>query len=145
LKNSLAKISLFILIGVIIFGCNTTKRVPTGKSLLTNNTIYVDGKKNNVEEIFNQLYQKQNSTLLGYRLRLNIFNLAKQKTDSIYRAKFTYNPKRYNRKVKWLSKKQVKRLGQSFWYAGIHNFLRKTGEVPIILYLVVTSKYPRLK
>jgi outer membrane protein assembly factor BamA len=140
LKNSLAKISLFILIGVIIFGCNTTKRVPTGKSLLTNNTIYVDGKKNNVEEIFNQLYQKQNSTLLGYRLRLNIFNLAKQKTDSIYRAKFTYNPKKYNRKVKWLSKKQVKRLGQSFWYAGIHNFLRKTGEVPIILDTVSSKK-----
>lgn len=140
MKNSLAKISLFILIGVIIFGCNTTKRVPTGKSLLTNNTIYVDGKKNNVEEIFNQLYQKQNSTLLGYRLRLNIFNLAKQKTDSIYRAKFTYNPKKYNRKVKWLSKKQVKRLGQSFWYAGIHNFLRKTGEVPIILDTVSSKK-----
>jgi hypothetical protein len=88
LKNRLTKISLFLLIGVIIFGCNATKRVPTGKSLLTNNTIYVDGKKNNGEDIFNQLYQKQNSSLLGYRLRLNIFNLAKEKTDSIYRAKF---------------------------------------------------------
>jgi outer membrane protein assembly factor BamA len=140
LKNSLTKISLFIVIGVILFGCNATKKVPNGKSLLTNNTIYVDGKKNNVEEVFNQLYQKQNSTILGYRLRLNIFNLAKEKTDSIYRAKFANNPKKYNRKVKWLSKKQVKRLGQSFWYTGVHNFLRKTGEAPIILDTLSTKK-----
>ena len=92
MKNSITKISLFILIGVIIFGCNTTKRVPNGKSLLTKNDIVVDGKKNNVEDVFNQLYQKQNSAILGYRLRLNIYNLAKQKTDSIYRAKFANNP-----------------------------------------------------
>jgi outer membrane protein assembly factor BamA len=140
LKNSLTKISLFILIGVIIFGCNTTKRVPNGKSLLTKNNIYVDGKKDNDEEIFNQLYQKQNTSILGYRLRLNIYNLAKEKTDSIYKAKFIKNPKKYARKVKWLSKKQVKRLGQSFWYSGIHNFLRKTGEPPVILDTISTKK-----
>lgn len=140
MENSLTKISLFILIGVIIFGCNTTKRVPNGKSLLTKNDIYVDGKKDNAEAVFNQLYQKQNTSILGYRLRLNIYNLAKQKTDSIYRAKFTNNPKKYYRKVKWLSKKQVKRLGESFWYSGIHNFLRKTGEAPVILDTLSTKK-----
>lgn len=143
MKNSITKISLFILIGVIIFGCNTTKRVPNGKSLLTKNDIIVDGKKNNVEDVFNQLYQKQNTSILGYRLRLNIYNLAKEKTDSIYKAKFTNNPKKYNRKVKWFSKKQVKRLGQSFWYAGVHNFLRKTGEAPVILDTVSTKKSVR--
>jgi outer membrane protein assembly factor BamA len=140
LKNSITKISLFILIGLIIFGCNTTKRVPDGKSHLTKNNIFVDGKKNNVEDVFNQLYQKQNSAILGYRLRLNIFNLAKEKTDSIYRAKFVNNPKKYNRKANWLSKKQVKRLGESFWYSGIHNFLRKTGEAPVILDTISTQK-----
>ena len=140
MKKSITKISLFILTGLIIFGCNTTKRVPEGKSLLTKNKIVVDGKKDNSDDVFNQLYQKQNSSILGYRLRLNIYNLAKQKTDSIYRAKFTNNPKKYFRKVKWLSKKQVKRLGESFWYSGIHNFLRKTGEAPIILDTVSTKK-----
>lgn len=140
MKNSITKISLFILIGLIIFGCNTTKRIPEGKSLLTKNNIIVDGKKNNVEDVFNQLYQKQNSSILGYSLRLNIYNMAKQKTDSIYRAKFANNPKKYNRKVKWLSKKQVKRLGESFWYSGVHNFLRKTGEAPVILDTVSTKK-----
>ena len=140
MKNSITKISLFILIGIIFFGCNTTKRVPQGKSLLTKNDILVDGKKNKVEDVFNQLYQKQNSSILGYRLRLNIFNLAKQNTDSIYKAKFNKNPKKYERKSKWLSKKQVKRLGRSFWYSGIHNFLRKTGEAPVIIDTVSTKK-----
>ncbi|WP_293895731.1 BamA/TamA family outer membrane protein [Flavobacterium sp.] len=143
MKKSITKISLFILIGLIIFGCNTRKRVPDGKSLLTKNNIIVDGKKNTDEDVFNQLYQKQNSSILGYRLRLNIYNLAKQKTDSIYRAKFANNPKKYFRKVKWLSKKQVKRLGESFWYSGIHNFLRKTGEAPVILDTLSTKKSVR--
>ncbi len=143
MKNSLTKISLFILIGTIILGCNTTKKVPNGKSLLTKNNIYVDGKKNNVEDVFNQLYQKQNTSILGYHLRLNLYNLAKEKTDSIYRAKFIKDPKKYFRKVKWLSKKQVKRLGQSFWYSGIHDFLRKTGEAPVILDTVSAHKSQR--
>jgi len=140
LKKSITKISLFILIGLILFGCNTTKRVPNGKSLLSKNDIYVDDKKNNLEDVFNQLYQKQNSTLLGYKLRLNIYNLAKQKTDSIFRAKYINNPEKYKRKAKLLSKKQVKRLGESFYYTGVHDFLRETGEAPIILDTASTRK-----
>ena len=93
----------------------------------------MEDKKDKNEEVFNQLYQKQNTALLGFPLRLNIYNLAKEKTDSIYRAKYINNPKKYARKAKWLSRKQVKRLGQSFWYSGIHNFLKKTGEAPILL------------
>ena len=140
MKNSITKISLFILIGVIIFGCNTTKKVPDGRRLLTKNQIIVDGKAEKNDDIENQLYQKVNSSILGYRLRLNIFNLAKEKTDSIYRAKFTNNPKKYYQKAKWLSKKQIKRLGESFWYSGVHNFLRKTGEPPVILDTMSTRK-----
>jgi len=140
LKNSITKISLFILTGLIIFGCNTTKRVPDGKRLLNKNDIYVDGKKDNSEDIFNQLYQKQNTSILGYHLRLNIYNLAKPKSDSLFKAKMIKNPQRYYRKAKWLSKKQVKRLGESFLYSGKDNFLRKTGEAPVILDTTSTRK-----
>jgi hypothetical protein len=140
LTKNITKISLFILIGLLLFGCDATKRVPNGKSLLTKNDIHIDGKKNNIEDVSNQLYQKQNSTFLGYKLRLNIYNLAKQNTDSIFRAKFTNNPEKYNRKVKWLSKKQVKRLGESFFYSGIHDFLKSTGEAPVILDTLSTRK-----
>lgn len=85
------------------------------------------------ENVSNQLYQKPNSTLLGYRLRLNLYNLANLNPDSTYQAKFTANPGKLKRKSKWLSEKQVNRLGKSFWYHGIHDFLKKTGEPPVIL------------
>ena len=134
------KILFIILFTLLLFGCNSTKRIPDGKKLLVNNTIEVDDKKEKSEDVVNQLYQKQNSSLLGYKLRLNIYNLAKQKTDSIYKAKFTNNPEKYYRKAKWLSRKQVKRLGESFWYSGIHKFLIKTGEAPIILDTASTKK-----
>jgi hypothetical protein len=101
--------------------------------LLTKNEILVDAKKESSEEVTNQLYQKPNSSILGYRLRLNIFNLASPNPDSIYKAKFIKNPEKYTQLAKWLSKKQVDRLGKSFYYSGIHSFLKKTGEAPVIL------------
>lgn len=140
MKNRFTKISLFILIGLLIVACNTTKRVPDGKRLLLKNEIAVDDKSSKDENVFNQLYQKPNSSILGYRLRLNLYNLARQNTDSIYKAKFLKDPKKYYRKSKWLSKKQVNRLGHSFWYEGIHNFLKKTGEAPVILDTISTKK-----
>ena len=133
MRNQTTKISLFILIAVIISACNSLRRVPNGKMLLTKNEILVDGKKESNEDITNQLYQKSNSSLFGYRLRLNIFNLASPNPDSIFKAKFIKNPEKYNAMAKWLSKKQVGRLGKSFYYSGIHTFLKKTGEAPVIL------------
>jgi len=140
LRNQTTKISLFILIAVIISACNSLRRVPNGKLLLTKNEILVDGKKESNEDVTNQLYQKPNSSLLGYRLRLNIFNLASPNPDSIYKAKFIKNPEKYTAMAKWLSKKQVDRLGNSFYYSGIHNFLKKTGEAPIILDQKITDR-----
>ncbi len=133
MRNQTTKISLFILIAVIISACNSLRRVPNGKLLLTKNEILVDGKKESNEDVTNQLYQKPNSSLLGYRLRLNIYNLASPNPDSIYKAKFIKNPEKYTAMAKWLSKKQVDRLGKSFYYSGIHSFLKKTGEAPVIL------------
>lgn len=140
MKKISTKISLFILIGIIISACNAEKRVPDGKQLLLSNQILVNGKKVNDEDVHNQLYQKPNSTLLGYRLRLNLYNLANLNPDSTYQAKFTNNPGKYERKAKWLSAKQVDRLGKSFWYHGIHEFLKKTGEPPVIIDTAKTTK-----
>lgn len=133
MKYSIAKISLFILITILISACNTLKKVPAGKSLLAKNEIIVNGKNNNKDEIVTQIIQQPNSSILGYNLRLNMFNLAKDNTDSIFRAKYTKDPEKYKRKAKWLSKKQVDRLGKSFWYSGIHSFLRTTGEPPVVI------------
>ncbi|EIA09658.1 BamA/TamA family outer membrane protein [Flavobacterium frigoris] len=135
------KIAAFILIATLISACNAEKRVPDGKQLLTKNQITVNGKATKEENIFNQLYQKPNSTLLlGYRLRLNLYNLANLNPDSTYQAKFTNNPGKYERKSKWLSAKQVDRLGKSFWYHGIHDFLKTTGEPPVTIEKEKTDK-----
>ena len=141
LKKILTKISLFILIGIIISACDAEKRVPAEKKLLTKNEILVDGKKTKDEIAFNQLYQKPNSTLfLGYKLRLHLYNLANLNPDSTYQAKFDNNPGKYERKSKWLSAKQVDRLGKSFWYHGIHDFLKRTGEPPVLMDSSKTTK-----
>ena len=133
MKKISTKITAFILIAIFICACNAVKRVPEGKLLLTKNEIKVNDKSTKEEIVFNQLYQKPNTTFLGYRLRLNLYNLANLNPDSTYQAKFTNNPGKYERKSKWLSAKQVDRLGQSFWYHGIHDFLKKTGEPPVII------------
>ncbi|MGH2665773.1 BamA/TamA family outer membrane protein [Flavobacterium sp.] len=133
MNNSTAKISLFILIATLISACNVVKKVPDSKYLLTKNEIFINDKKNSQEDVLAQIIQQPNTSILGYKLRLNMYNLAKNNTDSIFRAKYTANPEKYKRKIKWLSKKQVDRLGKSFWYSGWHNFLRKTGEPPVII------------
>ncbi|MFV8367054.1 BamA/TamA family outer membrane protein [Flavobacterium sp. XS1P27] len=133
MKKTSTKITAFILIAILICACNAVKRVPDGKLLLTKNEITVNDKTIKDENVFNQLYQKPNSTLLGYRLRLNLYNLANLNPDSTYQAKFTNNQEKFRRKSKWLSEKQVNRLGKSFWYHGIHDFLKKTGEPPVII------------
>lgn len=140
MRNPVAKISLFILTGIIITACDAVKRVPDGKKLLTDNTIFVNDEKEGAEKINDLLYQKPNTSILGYRLRLNLYNLANLKHDSVYQSKFIKNPEKYRRKSKLLSAKQVNRLGESFWYAGIHNFLRDSGEPPVIIDRKSTDK-----
>ena len=140
MKKISTKIAAFILIATIIAACNTVKRVPDGKNLLTKNKILVNGKASKDENVINQLYQKPNSSILGNHLRLNLFNLANPNPDSTYQAKFTNNPRKKERKSKWLSAKQVDRLGKSFWYHGIHDFLKKTGEPPVVIDTIETKK-----
>ncbi|AWA31408.1 hypothetical protein HYN48_05745 [Flavobacterium magnum] len=133
LRHAFAKIALIIILGMIYSGCDAVKRVPKGKSLLIDNNITVNGEKYKSGVVNDLLYQKPNSSILGYRFRLNLYNLAKKNPDSSYKAKFLNHPKKYARQVKLLSAKQVARKGQSFWYFGVHNFLKKIGEAPVII------------
>ncbi|OXA90629.1 translocation and assembly module lipoprotein TamL [Flavobacterium hibernum] len=140
MKKNSTKIIAFILIATFICACNAVKRVPDGKNLLVKNNILVNGKATNDETASNQMYQKPNGTLLGYRLRLNLYNLANLNPDSTYQAKFKNHPGKYERMSKILSAKQVDRLGQSFYYKGIHEFLKSTGEPPVIIDTAKTKK-----
>lgn len=133
MNNFSTKISIFIIIAALISACNVVKKVPTNKSLLTKNKLEVNGKNINDEKLTSLIVQQPNSSILGFKLRLHLYNLAKENTDSLFKAKYINNPKKYIRQSKWLSKKQVDRLGKSFWYSGVHTFLKKTGEPPVIL------------
>ncbi|WP_051951362.1 BamA/TamA family outer membrane protein [Flavobacterium sp. ASV13] len=140
MKNNSTKITAFILIATLICACNAVKRVPDGKNLLVKNNILVNGQSSNDETASNQMYQKPNGKLLGFKLRLNLYNLANLNPDSTYQAKFDNHPGRYERWSKVLSAKQVDRLGQSFINKGLNDFLKNTGEAPVIIDTAKTKK-----
>jgi hypothetical protein len=140
LKKNTTKVVAFLLIATFISACNAVKRVPEGKFLLTKNQIVVNDKAIKEQSTFDQMYQNPNGTILGFKLRLALYNAANLNPDSTYQAKFTNNPGKYERKSKWLSAKQVDRLGESFYYKGIHRFLKKVGEAPVIIDTIKTQK-----
>lgn len=133
MKSSTAKVSAFILIAIAIAACNSVKRVPDGKLLLTENKIFENNKVIKTEITSNQLSQNPNAKLFGFPLALTLYNWAKPNPDSTYLLKFKNNPKKLERMTKWLSAKQVEQLGNSFFYKGIHNVLKKIGDAPEII------------
>lgn len=101
--------------------------------LIDDNEIIVNDKSTNSEDLHNQLYQKPNSKLLGFKPRLQIYNLSKKNADSSYNAWLLKKPNRISRMTKLYSKKQVDRLGKSFFVSGYSNFFKEIGEAPSIL------------
>ena len=132
-KKNAAKIAVFILISVFFYACNSEKRVPNRKQLLIKNEIFQNDKLLKDQTIYDQLYQQPNSSILGYRMLLNIYSIANPNPDSTFNLKYLNNKKKFDREVKWLSAKQVQGLRKSFWYYGIHQFLKETGEAPVIV------------
>jgi len=89
------KIRVLLLI-LLLSSCNTIKKVGDSEYLLTKNTIYVDSLKVNSAKVKNLISQKPNTKLLlGYPLRLNLYNLAKDNPDSLYQNWLQKKPKRY--------------------------------------------------
>lgn len=129
---NITKIGLLLLV-IAITACNATKRVGDDELLLTKNLIYADSTKVTDEDIHSLIFQKPNSTLLGYPLRLNLYNLAKKNPDSSYQVWLYKKEKREQRLINLLSKKQVERLGESFLVKGASVWLKNIGEPPTIL------------
>ena len=133
MRNNLPKITLLFVIGTIIYSCSLVKRVPEGKQLLSKNEIFVNEKLIKEERINNLVLQQPNNKFLTHPLRLSLYNLAKKNPDSSYQVWLNKKPNRRARLVKLLSEKQVQRLGKSFIVSGFSNFLKKTGEPPVII------------
>jgi len=99
--------------------------------LLIQTSVTVNDKKNFTETINNLIYQHPNSKLLGFPLRLHIYNLAREHRDSLFEAWLDKKPKRRARLTKKLSKKQLNQLKISS--IGFNNWLKETGEAPVIV------------
>lgn len=138
MKSFLAKISLFIIIGTLISSCNSVKRVNDGELLLVKNNLIVNDKKSNDLDALSQMYQKPNSRFLSYPLRLNIYNLAGENPDSVFNNWINRNPKRYERLKRRYSNKQIREMAN--YKIGFNNWLRKTGEAPVIIDIRKTKK-----
>jgi len=138
-KKSCAKISL-LLIASLITSCNSLKRVDDHELLVAKNTILVDSTKIVDEAIESLIIQNPNSDLLGYNLRLNLYNLAKVDPDGQYQDWLYRKPKRKQRLTNLLSEKQVNRLGESFLVKGISEWLKNIGEPPAILDTLQTQR-----
>ncbi|WP_237332463.1 BamA/TamA family outer membrane protein [Zobellia amurskyensis] len=137
--NTAAKISLLFVV-LLVNSCNTLKRVGEDEFLLKKNTIYADSVEVKSEDIESLILQEPNTTLLGYPLRLNLYNLAKKDADSSYQAWLNKNEKREQKLINFLSKKQVDRLGESFLVSGLSEWLKKIGETPSILDTTKTKR-----
>lgn len=133
LKNLTSKIALFFLFGILFYSCSEVRKLQKKQLLIHNNEIIVNDKSTNSEDLHNQLYQKPNSKLLGFKPRLQLYNLSKKNADSSYHAWLLKKPNRINRMTKLYSKKQVNRLGKSFLVSGYSDFLKEIGEAPSIL------------
>ncbi len=138
MKKQLSKILIFLVLTGYILSCDSTKRVAENEHLLTNTTVLVNDKRDNTETINNLLYQRPNRKIASIPLRLHIYNLARNNRDSLFEEWLDENPKRRVRLTKKLSKKQLHRLKSSS--IGFNNWLRKTGEVPIIINEEKTKK-----
>ncbi|WP_406682951.1 BamA/TamA family outer membrane protein [Seonamhaeicola sp. MEBiC1930] len=110
-------------------GCEATKRIAEDEHLLTDNIILVNNKKENTETHNNLLVQNPNRKILGFPLRLHLYNVARPNVDSIISAKLNDSTK--HRVKKFLSKKQYSRLQES--KLGINNWWKRTGEPPVIV------------
>ena len=138
MKLQFSKIALIIVITGFLYSCNSVKRVPENEHLLVENTIYVNDKKNKSERINNLLFQQRNKKAVSIPLRLYIYNTARPNIDSIINGKLDSKSKRRNRVESFLSKKQLERYIQA--RVGFNNWLKKTGEAPIIVKDVKTQK-----
>ena len=133
MKNHLAKIGLFILFVSFFYGCDTVKKVPDGKKLLVANEVYVNQNRSKDPILFEKIVQIPNSKLAGSPLGLHLYNFADSRPDSTFYKKYIEDTLAFKKYSKILSEKQLYRMGNSFLFSGIHKFMMKAGEAPVII------------
>ncbi|MEX2349420.1 MAG: BamA/TamA family outer membrane protein [Flavobacteriaceae bacterium] len=133
MKKLSTKIPLFLLTLALLSSCDAVKKVQEDELLLTKNTIIVDGEEISDNAVYSQLIQEPNTKLpfLGIPLGLHFYNLASEKTDSVYYASLYKTPEKKERLISIFSQKQVDEIVN--YKVGFNNWIKKTGEAPVII------------
>ena len=131
LTQTLTKILLFSGFLILLNSCNAVKRVGEDEYLLTDNEVVVDDENIKDSKVLSQLVQKPNPRVLGIPFGIFVYNFGDPQPDSTFQKWLQKNPKREERLVRFLSRKQVTELGNS--YRGINNWFTRNGSAPVII------------
>ncbi|HKJ48444.1 MAG TPA: POTRA domain-containing protein, partial [Christiangramia sp.] len=102
------------------------------------NEIFSDGEQVKDSRIYSRLYQKPNTRILGFPLRLHFYNLARPNIDSILSEKYLENETKKRKLISLLSKKQFDRFLKS--KVEFNQWLKRTGEGPVLVNEEETKK-----
>ena len=131
MKKPILKI-IFTALGLsLIFSCQPTKKLSKDEFLLVDNKIEGIDSTSQKRELTSLLKLKPNSSLFGFPLQLNIYNLAKNKPEDAFESWISKKPKRRQRWESYLSKKQLYNLKRA--YIDFQNGIKNTGEKPSIV------------
>jgi outer membrane protein assembly factor BamA len=131
LKKTFRNILFFIFLSFWLSSCNAVKSVPEGKNLLIKNAIYTDSTLVKDERVYSILKQHPNPKVLGIPFGIFIYNLAKPEPDSSFTKWLQKKPRREEKLVKFLSKKQLLKLKNS--YINFNEWLKKSGSEPVVI------------
>lgn len=116
---------------MFVTSCNTVKRVPDGKHLLTKNTVYINGSKKGTSELNKYILQKPNSTTLGLPVPIYFYNLGNKNKPKTPKAWGEKNKRSYKFISAIFSEKQAIAYANSF--IGLNNWYLKSGQAPVTI------------
>lgn len=141
MKYLTTKIILFIGFLFVVYGCNTTKKVPDGEYLLTKNKFQFEGKEKPFKsELQDYVKQRPNTQFLQViPFQLLLYNMNPAELDTVFEEYYDLTKK--NRTQEKLDSILVKNgleeyVGRNFWF---RRFLYNSGKPPVIIDTAMSS------
>lgn len=141
-SNTHISFFIFTLGTLLFFSCNSTKYVPKGDYLLTQNSIFetkqtkkseemtIQKKKIHNTEVTDLIIQRPNQKSLGLPLPLYFYNLGNLDYKDAYKKKKEKNPKYFNFLAAVFSEKQVRKKEEN--YKARNKWFLSKGEAPVV-------------
>jgi len=131
LKNNFIILIILLSLSYSFSSCNTVKYIPEGKHLLTKNTITINNKKNNDDEITDYIVQRPNQLVLGIPFPLHFHNIGNKNFETNFEKWKLDSPNWYRFTTGVFSEKQARGL-RNFKYK-THQWYLNNGEAPVLL------------